>query len=167
MVRFVVLLAFRLAGNNVPCKQDFRFPVFRGRDIFYNNTAAASAVYAHDTLRRVFHHHRNVLNAAATAEENEVAGQYFIQRNTVALAGLGGGAGRNFEVEFLEDVTGKSGAIESGFRRDARVAVTKAQEILGVAGDVAAQLHRFYIFSAVSWSAAYALERRASDKNEQ
>ncbi len=160
-------LACRLAGNDVACEQDFRFPIFGSRDIFYNNATAASAVYAHDAFRRVFHNHGHVLNATAATEENKIARQYLFQRNTVALTGLCSGARGNFQVKFFEYVTRETGAIESGFWCDAGVAVTEPQEILGVSGDVTAQLHRFNVFGTVSWSAAYALERGASDKNEQ
>jgi len=108
-----------------------------------------------------------MLNASAASEENKIAGQHLIEGNPGALTRLRGRAGGHFEVEFFENVAGKPGAIESGFWSGAGVAVTNAQEILGVAGDVAAHLHRFYIFGAVSWTAAYALKRRASDENEQ
>ena len=170
MVRFVLLrrlLTRRLAADNVACKQDFRFPVFGGRNIFNNNTSAASAVDADNAFRGIFNYHGYMLNTTAASEENKIAWQHLFEGNPGALTGLRGRAGGHFQVEFFENVAGKSGAIESGFWRSAGVAVTNAQEILGVTGDIAAHLHRFYIFGAVSRTAAYTLEGRASDENEQ
>ena len=170
MVRCVLtanLLASRLPADNVACKQDFGFPVSGSRNVFYNNAAATGAVYADNAFGRVLYHHSDVLDTATAAEENKVARQYLIQRNTIALTGLCGRTGRNLQVKFFENVAGKPGAIESGFRRDASVAVAQTQKILGVAGDVEAQLHGFCIFGAVAWPATYALERRAGNKNEQ
>lgn len=161
------LLAGRLATDNVACEQDFRFPVFGSRNIFYDDAPAAGAVYAHNAFGSFFHYHSHVLDVAPASEENQVARQHFVEGNAVALAGLSSGAGGNFQVEFTQDVTGESGAVETGFGRNTRVSVAKSQEILGISGNVAAHLHGLYVFGAVGWSAADALKRRAGDNNEQ
>lgn len=126
--------------------QDFGFPVTGGEDVFNDDAPAAGAVHAENAFRSAFYHHGNMLDVAAAAKENEVAGQYVIEGNAFALAGLGSRAGGGFDTEFVEDEAGKARTIETGFRADSGVAVFQTREILGVARNKFAELHHFGAF---------------------
>lgn len=134
--------------DHVTGVEDFRFPVARRENILHDDTAAAGAVYAKDAFGTAFHNHSDVLDMAATAKNDEVAGQYFAQRNAFALAGLSRRTGRGFYTEFIEHETGETRAIKTGFRAYAGVTVLEADKILGVAGDEFAELHHFGTFCA-------------------
>ena len=135
-----------LLGNYVAREHNFWFPVLRFGNVFHDDAAATGTVYAENTLCGAFYDHGYVLNVSAPAKKHEIARNDLIEGDFHALHGLSGGAGRHFYVEFFQNVTGKTGAIETGSRRNTGIAVFKAEKILRISGDIIAHLHHFIIF---------------------